>query len=123
VALTGRLQVTYGDVITFARMRGLTAMEEKDSDCFFGRERETIGALNALAMRQEKRPRIGRGQVMGTAAKRQRSSVGDSRALQLSEKVAKCEHHIGQNSNPECVHRDIWYLHEDANDRQHNEYE
>src|SRR5260221_11756564 len=86
-------------------------------------ERETIGALNALAMRQEKRPRIGRGQVTGTAAERQRSSVGESRALQLSEKVAERQHHIGQNSNPECVHREIWYLHEDANDRQHNEYE
>ena len=29
--------------------RGLAAMEEKDSDYFFGRERETIDVLSALA--------------------------------------------------------------------------
>jgi hypothetical protein len=34
--------------------RGLTAMEEKDSDYFFGRERETIAALNALAATPDK---------------------------------------------------------------------
>jgi len=36
--------------------RGLTAMDEKDSDYFFGRERETIAALNALAVAPDKIP-------------------------------------------------------------------
>src|SRR6516162_322142 len=36
--------------------RGLTAMEEKDSDYFFGRQRETIAALNALAVAPDKLP-------------------------------------------------------------------
>jgi hypothetical protein len=36
--------------------RGLTAMEEKDSDYFFGRERETIAALDALAGAPDKLP-------------------------------------------------------------------
>ena len=32
--------------------RGLAAMEEKDSDYFFGRERETVDVLSALAAAQ-----------------------------------------------------------------------
>jgi len=36
--------------------RGLTAMEDKDSDYFFGRERETIAALDALAGAPDKLP-------------------------------------------------------------------
>src|SRR5580692_1759057 len=36
--------------------RGLAAMEEKDSDYFFGRERETIDILSALAVAPERLP-------------------------------------------------------------------
>jgi hypothetical protein len=36
--------------------RGLAAMEEKDSDYFFGRERETIDALSALAAAADRLP-------------------------------------------------------------------
>jgi formylglycine-generating enzyme required for sulfatase activity len=36
--------------------RGLSAMEEKDSDYFFGRERETIEVLNALAAQSGRLP-------------------------------------------------------------------
>jgi formylglycine-generating enzyme required for sulfatase activity len=36
--------------------RGLAAMEEKDSDYFFGRERETVEVLNALATAPDKLP-------------------------------------------------------------------
>ena len=36
--------------------RGLAAMEEKDSDYFFGRERETVEVLNALAAASDRLP-------------------------------------------------------------------
>ena len=36
--------------------RGLAAMEEKDSDYFFGRERETIDVLSALAVAVDRLP-------------------------------------------------------------------
>jgi conflict system STAND superfamily ATPase/TIR domain-containing protein len=36
--------------------RGLAAMEEKDSDYFFGRERETIDALSAIAAATDRLP-------------------------------------------------------------------
>jgi formylglycine-generating enzyme required for sulfatase activity len=36
--------------------RGLSAMEEKDSDYFFGRERETVEALNVLAKQSGRLP-------------------------------------------------------------------
>src|SRR5258706_4709437 len=36
--------------------RGLAAMEEKDSDYFFGRERETVDALSALAAAADRLP-------------------------------------------------------------------
>jgi formylglycine-generating enzyme required for sulfatase activity len=36
--------------------RGLAAMEEKDSDYFFGRERETVGVLSALAAAADRLP-------------------------------------------------------------------
>lgn len=57
--------------------RGLAAMEEKDSDYFFGREHETIDVLSALvgalpapgAHRQ-----FGRGQILGRAGGRARSA-------------------------------------------------
>jgi len=39
-----------------APYRGLVAMEEKDSDYFFGRERETVEALNVLAAAPDKIP-------------------------------------------------------------------
>jgi formylglycine-generating enzyme required for sulfatase activity len=36
--------------------RGLVAMEEKDSDYFFGRDRETVEVLNALALAPDRLP-------------------------------------------------------------------
>ena len=36
--------------------RGLAAMEEQDSDYFFGRERETVDALSALAVAMDRLP-------------------------------------------------------------------
>src|SRR5262249_35256599 len=38
--------------------RGLAAMEEKDTDYFFGRERETVHVLNALATTPHRLPML-----------------------------------------------------------------
>ena len=48
-----------GDLWRYAEpYRGLVAMEEKDSDYFFGRERETVEVIKALASAPDKLPML-----------------------------------------------------------------
>ena len=58
--------------------RGLAAMEEKDSDYFFGRERETVDVLAALAGATDRlagaHRQFRRGQILAGAGRRARGA-------------------------------------------------
>ena len=59
--------------------RGLSAMEEKDSDYFFGRERETVEVLNVIATESGRLPVLlgnsGVGKVLTRAGRRDRGAA------------------------------------------------
>ena len=71
--------------------RGLEAMEEKDSDYFFGRKRETVEVLSALAGAPDRLPvlhrQFGRGQILAGAGGR----AGGAQAPGLARGRARAE--------------------------------
>jgi formylglycine-generating enzyme required for sulfatase activity len=73
--------------------RGLEAMEEKDSDYFFGRKQETVEVLNALAAPDRLPVLIGNSGVG-------KSSLAKAGALAALKRQAWPEHAIGANEWP-----------------------
>ena len=75
--------------------RGLAAMEEKDSDYFFGRERETIDVLSALAVAVDRLPVLLGNSGVG------KSSLAQAGVLAALKRQAWPE---GVNTAPEWPH-------------------
>jgi formylglycine-generating enzyme required for sulfatase activity len=75
--------------------RGLAAMEEKDSDYFFGRERETIDVLSALAVAVDRLPVLLGNSGVG------KSSLAQAGVLSALKRQAWPE---GVNTAPEWPH-------------------
>src|SRR5262249_47782741 len=84
--------------------RGLAAMEEQDSDYFFGRERETVGTLSALAAAADRIPVLLGNSGVGKSSLAQAGVLAAARRQAWREGVATAPEwpHAFQESRSWC---------------------